>query len=184
MTGMALGAAAAVLAIRSTDIDDNTARGLCREEASPEMPRLSLIVRHPALPITGVTLLLFHLSNAALLPMLSMRVAVSHSSVIPADVYAAATVVISQCVMIPVALFAASRAHKQGYPLLITAALLVLPLRAAVASLYSDSFSMILVQILDGVAAGLLSVAVPGYVVKLLEGSGAALSPALAGSIL
>jgi len=199
MTGMALGAAAAVLAIRSTDIDDNAARGLGREEASSEFPRLLLIVRHPALLITGVTLLLFHLSNAALLPMLSMRVAASHSSAIPAGVYAAATVVISQCVMIPVALFAASRAHKQGYPLLITAALLVLPLRAAVASLYADSFSMIPVQVLDGIAAGLLGVAVPGYVVKMLEGSGhtnagqgfimllqgcgAALSPALAGSI-
>lgn len=199
MTGMALCAAAAVLAIRRADIDDNAARGLRKEEASSEMPRLSLIARHPALLFTGVTLLLFHLSNAALLPMLSMRVAASHSSAIPAGVYAAATVVISQCVMIPVALFAASRAHKQGYPLLITAALLVLPLRAALASAYSGSLSMIPVQMLDGIAAGLLGVAVPGYVVKMLEGSGhtnagqglilllqgsgAALSPALAGSI-
>lgn len=58
---------------------------------------------------------------------------------------------------------------------------------------------MIPVQILDGVAAGLLGVAVPGYIVKLLEGSGhtnagqsfimllqgagAAFSPAMAGTI-
>lgn len=199
MTAMALFAALAVLAIRSADIDDNAARGLGKEDAAPEIPRLSLIVRQPALLILGVTLLLFHLSNAALLPMLSMRVAASHSSTLPAGVYAAATVVISQCVMIPVALFAASRANKQGYLLLITAALLILPVRAAVASAFSGSFSMIPVQIMDGVAAGLLGVAVPGYVVQILEGSGhinagqglimllqgggAALSPALAGNI-
>jgi len=58
---------------------------------------------------------------------------------------------------------------------------------------------MIPVQVLDGLAAGLLGVAVPGYIVKVLEGSGhtnagqgiimlmqgvgAAMSPALAGSV-
>jgi hypothetical protein len=119
----------------------------------------------------GVTLLLFHLANAALLPMLSMRVASAPGGEISAGVYAA-TVVISQLVMIPVALFAAARAEKYGYPLLIAAALIVLPLRAALACTSADPLFMIPVQIMDGVAAGLLGVAVPGYIVKLLEGSG------------
>jgi len=199
MTAMALCAALSVLAIRHDDIDHRLARGLSNDKDQLALPKLSVILRNPAIIITGFTLLLFHLSNAALLPMLSMRAAATQSGPMPAGVYAAATVVISQCVMIPVALFAASRAQKSGYSILITAALLVLPLRAAIASAYPGAYGMIPVQILDGLAAGLLGVAVPGYIVKvlagsghtnagqgtimLMQGAGAAMSPALAGSI-
>ena len=60
-------------------------------------------MKNRALFVTGLTLLLFHLANAALLPMLSMRVAAAPASVNP-GVFAAATVIISQAVMIPVAI--------------------------------------------------------------------------------
>jgi len=199
MTVMALCAALSVLAIRHQDIDNRLARGLSGDETRLVVPGLSVLIRNPAVILTGLTLLLFHLSNAALLPMLSMRAAASHTSAMPVGVYTAATVVISQCVMIPVALLAASHAQKSGYSLLITAALLVLPVRAALASAYPGPYAMIPVQVLDGLAAGLLGVAVPGYIVKVLAGSGhtnagqgiimlmqgvgAAMSPALAGSV-
>ncbi|MET3700205.1 MFS transporter [Citrobacter sp. UYEF32] len=199
MTGMAICATMAVFAIRHEDIDNRVARGLSGSADPAALPKLSVIITHPAVITLGVTLLLFHLANAALLPMLSMRVASAPGGEISAGVYAAATVVISQLVMIPVALFAAARAEKYGYPLLIAAALIVLPLRAALACTSADPLFMIPVQIMDGVAAGLLGVAVPGYIVKLLEGSGhtnagqsfvmllqgagAAFSPGLAGTI-
>ena len=172
MTGMAICATMAVFAIRNDDIDNRVARGLSGSADPAALPKLSVILAHPAVITIGVTLLLFHLANAALLPMLSMRVASAPGGEISAGVYAAATVVISQLVMIPVALFAAARAEKYGYPLLIAAALIVLPLRAALACTSADPLFMIPVQIMDGVAAGLLGVAVPGYIVKLLEGSG------------
>jgi hypothetical protein len=171
MTGMAICATMAVFAIRNDDIDNRVARGLSGSADPAALPKLSVILAHPAVITIGVTLLLFHLANAALLPMLSMRVASAPGGEISAGVYAAATVVISQLVMIPVALFAAARAEKYGYPLLIAAALIVL-LRAALACTSADPLFMIPVQIMDGVAAGLLGVAVPGYIVKLLEGSG------------
>lgn len=199
MTGMAICATLAVFAVRNNDIDNRAARGLRHDDDPATAPRLLAIITHPALIATGVTLMLFHLANAALLPMLSMRVASAPGGEMSAGVYAAATVIISQLVMIPVALFTAARAGRYGYPLLITAALLVLPLRAALASLSAGPLFMIPVQILDGVGAGLLGVAVPGYIVKLLEGSGhtnagqsfimllqgigAAFSPAMAGTI-
>nr|WP_227983072.1 MFS transporter [Dickeya poaceiphila] len=200
MTGMAICATIAVFAIRNNDIDNRVARGLSGCGNSATVPNLSAIITNPVVMITGVTLMLFHLANAALLPMLSMRVASTpDGGEMSAGVYAAATVIISQLVMIPVALFAAARAEKYGYPLLITAALIVLPLRAALACASAGPLFMIPVQVLDGVAAGLLGVAVPGYIVKLLEGSGhtnagqsfvmllqgigAAFSPALAGNI-
>ena len=200
MTAMALLTAAAVLAIRERDIDHAVARGLTSAQETASVPRLSVLARHPALLITGVTLLLFHLSNAALLPMLSMRVATAtNTGAINPGLYAAATVVISQCVMIPVALYTAARVGKVGYRRPIMLALLVLPFRAAIAAGFAEPLAMIPVQIMDGVAAGILGVALPGYVVSLLkgtghvnagqsiimfmQGAGAAFSPALAGFI-
>lgn len=101
--------------------------------------------------------------------------------------------------MVPDALFAARRAARIGYLPLITAALCILPVRAAIASAGSDFIYMAVVQILDGLAAGLMGVAVPGYIVRLLngrghtnagqsfimlmQGAGATLSPAIAGSV-
>ncbi|EJY8332969.1 MFS transporter [Cronobacter sakazakii] len=201
MTGMAVFTALCVLAIREQDIDHDVARGIEKNDQAHAVPQLSVLLRNPVLITTGLTLLLlFHLGNAALLPMLSMRVASTGSSLWSPGLYAAATVVISQCVMIPVALFTASQAQRYGYRRLILIALIVLPVRAALAASFAGPLSVIPVQILDGVAAGILGVAVPGYIVNalrgsghvnagqsvimLMQGAGAAFSPALAGSIV
>ncbi|ORM75801.1 MFS transporter [Pantoea eucrina] len=198
MTAMALLTSLAILAIRGKDIDHQAARGL-DASAGGAVPRLSDLTRNAPLMTTGITLLLFHLANAALLPMLSMRVAASPGGMNP-GVYAAATVIISQAVMIPVALWTAARAETLGYQRLIMLPLLLLPLRAVLAASFTDPWLMIPVQILDGIAAGTLGVAVPGYIVQLLRGSGhvnagqsavmlmqgagAAFSPALTGMIV
>ncbi|MBW1214554.1 MFS transporter (plasmid) [Pantoea allii] len=170
---MAVFAAIATMAIRGQDINHEVARGL--EDNQSHKPTLSLwiLARKPALLITGLTLLLFHLANAALLPMLSMRVASSTGPhAVDPGLYAAATVVISQLVMIPVAIYVSRRVDKIGYRHLIMTALLMMPLRALIAAEFPETLFVIPVQILDGIAAGILGVAVPGYIVSLLRGSG------------
>lgn len=78
-------------------------------------------------------------------------------------------------------------------------ALLVLPVRGLLAATMPPSWSILPVQVLDGIGAGLLGVATPGVVARLMEGSGrfnaglgavmtcqglgAALSPTLGGWI-
>lgn len=187
----------ALTGIRSSDIDDNAARGL-ESGASAQIPDFSVLAKNKPLLITGLTLLLFHLANAALLPMLSMRVAAAPGAVNP-GLYAAATVIISQLVMIPVAIWTAGRIDRVGYWRLIMLALLVMPVRAALAASSAAPLMMVPVQILDGVAAGVLGVVVPSFiavllrgnghvnagqsVVMLMQGVGAAMSPALTGMI-
>jgi len=187
----------ALTGIRSSDIDDNAARGL-ESGASAQVPDFSVLAKNKPLLITGLTLLLFHLANAALLPMLSMRVAAAPGAVNP-GLYAAATVIISQLVMIPVAIWTAGRIDRVGYWRLIMLALLVMPVRAALAASSAAPLMMVPVQILDGVAAGVLGVVVPSFIVVLLrgnghvnagqsvvmlmQGAGAAMSPALTGMI-
>jgi MFS family permease len=187
----------ALLAIRNQDIDNDAARGI--QSAVPQpLPGLSVLTKNRARLITGLTLMLFHLANAALLPMLSMRVAAAPGAMNP-GLYAAATVIISQAVMIPVAIWVARRIDKYGYWRLIMLALLIMPLRAALAASTAAPLMMVPVQILDGAAAGLLGVVVPGFIVALLcdsghvnagqsivmlmQGVGASMSPALTGTI-
>ena len=200
MTVMALLATACVMGIRERDIDNRLARGLNAEASNAALPRLSMLLREPALLIGGITVLLFHLGNAALLPMLSVRAAASPEAGINPGVFAAATVIISQAVMIPAELYAARKAQCAGYISLITAALCILPVRAVVASLGDGIGFMPVIQILDGMSAGLLGVAVPGFVVSvlngkghtnagqsfilLMQGAGAALGPAMTGTLI
>ena len=187
----------ALLAIRNGDIDNDAARGLSSSASLP-VPGFAVLIKNRALFVTGLTLLLFHLANAALLPMLSMRVAAAPASINP-GLYAAGTVIISQAVMIPVAIWVANRIDRYGYWRLIMLALLVMPVRAALAASTDAPLMMIPVQILDGLAAGILGVAVPSFIVVLLRGSGhvnagqsvvmlmqgvgASMSPALTGTI-
>ncbi|MFS2057837.1 MFS transporter [Kosakonia cowanii] len=200
MLVMAFGALMAVLAIRENDIDHRVARGLNPEEALGEIPSLFTLLKIPALTITGLTLMLFHLSNAAQLPMLSMQVASGHNATLfNPGAYAAMTVVIAQGVMIPVALMVSRYAQRYGYEKLILIALIILPVRAMTAALWPSPWAAIPVQIFDGVSAGILGVAVPGFIASLLNGTGhvnagqalvmlmqgfgAAISPSLAGTV-
>lgn len=187
----------ALTGIRRSDIDDDAARGL-ESGASAQVPDFSVLAQNKPLLITGLTLLMFHLANAALLPMLSMRIAAAPGSVNP-GLYAAATVIISQMVMIPVAIWTAARIDRVGYWRLIMLALLIMPVRAALAASSAAPLMMVPVQILDGFAAGVLGVVVPSFIVVLLRGNGhvnagqsvvmlmqgvgAAMSPALTGMI-
>lgn len=187
----------ALLAIRNKDIDNNAARGLASSEPQA-VPGFAVLIKNRALFITGLTLLLFHLANAALLPMLSMRIAAAPATMNP-GLFAAATVIISQAVMIPVAIWVSGRIERYGYWRLILLALLIMPVRAALAASTDAPLMMVPVQIMDGLAAGILGVVVPSFIVVLLRGSGhinagqsvvmlmqgggAAMSPALTGAI-
>jgi hypothetical protein len=73
MTSTTLLTLCALLAIRNSDIDNDAARGLSSSASLP-VPGFAVLMKNRALFVTGLTLLLFHLANAALLPMLSMRV--------------------------------------------------------------------------------------------------------------
>ncbi|MNI70371.1 Major Facilitator Superfamily protein [compost metagenome] len=111
--------------------------------------------------------------------------------------YTALTIIVAQLVMVPVALMAGRHAKRHGYWRLVMLACCVLPLRGLLAAIWPSPWALIPVQIMDGIAAGLLGVALPGLVASLLCGSGhvnaglgaimaiqgigAALSPAVAG---
>lgn len=199
MALMAVGSLVCICKIRPQDIDHDVARGLEKnaDHAGAGLSAVEVISRSRPLLLLAITMMLFHLGNAAMLPLLGQAI-VSQGLADP-SAFTALTIVVAQLVMIPVALLAGRLAVRQGYWVLIMAALLVLPLRGLVAGSWNSAWALIPVQLLDGVGAGLLGVALPGLVAQILRGSGhvnsglgavmtiqgvgAALSPALAGLI-
>src|SRR5581483_6070316 len=97
------------------------------------------------------------------------------------------------------AIAAMRMAETQGYWLVLLISFAALPIRGVVAAYLLNHWGVYPVQILDGVGAGLQSVAVPGLVAKILDrtgrvnagqgavmtvqGIGASLSPAIGGWI-
>lgn len=160
-------------AINPAHIDYAAARGLderrLRHGGSP-VQRIRMLFRNRALFAVALTLFFFHLGNAALLPLLGQS-AVARFSVNGAA-YTAGTVILAQATMILVALRGARMAQSRGYGLLFVIALAALPLRGAIAGLWDSPWNIVPVQILDGVGAGLLGVATPGIIARLLQGSG------------
>ena len=90
-------------------------------------------------------------------------------------------------------------AEKSGYWMVLLISFAALPIRGLIAAGYIDQWGVYPVQMLDGIGAGLQSVAVPGLVARILSGTGrvnvgqgavmtaqgigASLSPALGGWI-
>lgn len=169
MAAMAVASIGAALAIKPNDIDHAAARGAASGEAS-ESGGFRVILETPALLLLGVVLLLFHLGNAAMLPLLGQSL-VSQGAGDP-SAYTSATIIVAQLTMIPVALYASVLAEKRGYWFVFMIALLALPIRGVIAAFVTGPIGLVPVQMLDGVGAGMLGVAVPGLVARILSGSG------------
>lgn len=195
MAAMALFSLVALWFVDPKKIDYNAARG-ASAKAGDKVKGLSVLVTSKPLLILALTLLLFHLGNAAMLPLLGQSLAAQGAD---PSAYTSATIIVAQLTMIPMALAAAWIAQKRGYWLVFILALVALPIRGGIAALVDGPVGLAPVQMLDGVGAGLLGVAVPGLVARVMAGTGrvnlaiggvmtmqgvgAALSPALGGMI-
>lgn len=194
---MAVLALLCIRRIRPQEIDYNAARGLESHATVSDSGHAvwkSLLQSRPLLMLAAI-MMLFHLANAAMLPLLGQTMV--SQGLVNASLFTALTVMIAQLVMIPMALLAGRYAEQFSYERLVTLALLALPVRGVIASTWNSPWAVVPVQLLDGVGAGLLGVALPGLVAKMLQGSGhfnvglgfvltiqglgAALSPAMAG---
>jgi MFS family permease len=159
----------ATLRIDPRAIDHRAARGAARKDDAP-VANFAVLLRSKELMVLGATLTLFHLGNAAMLPLLGQAVVARGGS--DPSAYTAATIIVAQATMVPMALFAARLAEERGYWLVFLLALIALPIRGATASLVTGPWGLGPVQILDGVGAGILGVAVPGLVARILAGTG------------
>lgn len=163
----------AVFLIRERDIDHAAARGLEDDSATDSTSHAEgfrALLRHRPILILAAALACFHLGNGAMLPLYGLAV-VAHGHGNPA-VFTALTIVVAQGVMILAAIVATRLAQRLGYWPVLLIAFAVLPVRGLIAGSVIQQWGVWPVQALDGIGAGLQSVAVPGLVAHLLAGTG------------
>jgi MFS family permease len=184
-----------VMMIPKESIDDRIARGMTDDGEKEKISAWRVLLECKPLLILAAALGLFHLGNAAMLPLYGLAV-VSAQHGEPAS-FVAMTIVVAQAVMILASLVAMRLAEKQGLWLVLLIAFLALPVRGLIAAYLIKQWGVFPVQALDGIGAGLQSVAVPCLVARIrngtghvnvgqgavmtVQGVGASLSPAIGG---
>ena len=136
--------------------------------ARPE-PLFKALEHKPVL-IFALSLLFFHLGNAAMLPLLGLRLArLGHGD---ATQWMSACVIVAQFGMIGVALVAGQIAERHGKVPLFLFACCVLVARGIIAAFGEAPLWLVPIQILDALGAGTLGVITPTLVADLSWGSG------------
>ncbi|MEJ8631246.1 MFS transporter [Sphingomonas sp. I4] len=164
-----------VLSIPERAIDHRAARGLEGKEGEDDQDGgqaegfKALLSNKPML-ILAAALACFHLGNGAMLPLYGMAVVGAGKG--DAAMFTATTVMVAQAVMIVASLVAMKVAAGRGYWLVLLISFAALPLRGFLAGSFIEHWGVWPVQALDGIGAGLQSVAVPGLVACLLSGTG------------
>jgi MFS family permease len=170
---MAAASFASILAIPERAIDHDLARGL--HEAGADKPQdtpsgLGVLLTNRPLLVFAICVLLFHLSNAAMLPLVGQKLALQDKNM--GTSLMSACIVAAQIVMVPFAMLVGARADRWGHKRFFLAALSILPIRGALYTLSDNPFWLVGVQLLDGVGAGIFGAIFPVIVADLMRNTG------------
>jgi MFS family permease len=159
-------AATSVLLIRERDLNERLATGLTREDERPV--KWTTLLRDRVVLFLFISIFLFHLANAPILPTVALYVKKLGGS----DDLMTATVLTAQMVMVPVALLAGKYGDLWGRKPVMAIAFWVLPLRILSYSFVSTPSAVVWLQSLDGIGAGIYGVAVVALSADLTRGKG------------
>jgi MFS family permease len=172
LAGMALLSIVSVLTIDADAIDYNRARGLHDgPSASREKPSgLSVLMSSRRLMIFCLCCVIFHLANAAMLPLVGEKLTLQDQN--EGTALMSACIVAAQAVMVPMAMLVGRKADIWGRKPLFLAGFAILSLRGFLYPLSDDRYWLFAVQSLDGVGAGLYGALFPLIVADLTRGTG------------
>ncbi|HVT10296.1 MAG TPA: MFS transporter [Polyangia bacterium] len=163
-------AAASVAAIRAADVDE--ARGAGDGDRpttiSLETQTLRELFRNRAVLAVFAATALFHLANAPAMPLVALQVKSLHGT----DRQVAMVVLVAQAVMIPVALLAGWGCARWGRKATFAIGFLALPVRIFLYSLARAPGTLLALQALDGIGAGIYGVAIVAVCADLTQGKG------------
>ncbi|SLM46863.1 conserved membrane protein of unknown function [Nitrospira japonica] len=177
VSGIAVASVISVWFIREEDIDHDLARGAV-PHVSPEQgdgqaglfSGFRALLHNRILLIFALSTTLFHFANAAMLPLAGQLL--SRHDEAGAPLYMTACIIAAQIVMIPVAAAAGILAERWGRKPVLCIGFAALPIRGFLYTLSDDSWFIVVVQLLDGIGAGVLGVLWVTVVADLTQGSG------------
>jgi MFS family permease len=161
----------ALAQIRSADIDPDLARGGTRHRESGRwFEAFADMARSRALLVFVSAIVLFQLSNAALLPIM----AGSLTNRVPES----AAMIVAICILAPqfvvaaIAPWVGRLAQSIGRRPLLTLCFLPLCIRSAMFATSPEPLLIVAVQLLDGISAAILGVLVPLIIADITRGTG------------
>lgn len=169
-----LGAAsiATVLALRPGVVDHAVARGLSHGPAAgtdPPAPLRTLFASRGLVAFTAAVTL-FHLANAAMLPLLGQTMALRNPGA--GTPLLSLAILTAQAVMVPIALLVGARTDRWGRKPFYLVAFAVLAVRGALCATLDGGAALIATQILDGIGAGITGSLFPIVVADMTRGTG------------
>jgi MFS family permease len=169
---MAAASIVSVFAVPRAAIDHERARGLhdLTIEDAEQPSGLKVLVTSRPLLLFAICAVLFHLANAAMLPLVGQKLALQDRNA--GTSLMSVCIVAAQIIMVPMAILVGRKANYWGRKPLFLAGLLVLCLRGLLYPLSDNPYWLVGVQFLDGVGAGLYGALFPLIVADLMEGTG------------
>jgi MFS family permease len=171
LAAMAVASIFATLSIPADAIDHDVARGLEGDAERHDKPSgFQVLLTCKPLLIFAVATVLFHFSNAAMLPLVGQKLALVNREL--GTTLMSVCIVAAQMVMVPVAIMVGRNADAWGRKPIFAVALAVLALRGALYPLSDNPYWLVGVQLLDGVGAGIFGALFPLVVADLTRGTG------------
>jgi predicted MFS family arabinose efflux permease len=161
----------ALRAMSANEIDPERCHGgVMRPRDNRPSPKLADLLRQRPLLILAGCVMLFHLANSAMLPLMASVVTMRSSQW--------ATVLIAACIVVPQVVVAAlspmigRRAQSWGRRPLLLLGFAALPVRGILFATVQDPNLLVAVQLLDGLTAAVFGVMVPLIIADATRGTG------------
>jgi predicted MFS family arabinose efflux permease len=162
----------ALRAMSANEIDPERAHGGAMRARDNRPPKnfADLLRQRPLLILAGCVML-FHLANSAMLPLMG-SVVTMRSSGQWATALIAACIVVPQLVVAALSPWVGRKAQSWGRRPLLLLGFAALPIRGILFATVKDPNLLVAVQLLDGLTASVLGVMVPLIIADLTRGTG------------
>jgi predicted MFS family arabinose efflux permease len=161
----------ALRAMSANEIDPERAHGAPpRRRDNRPPPKFADLLRQRPLLILAGCVMLFHLANSAMLPLMGSVVTMRSSQW--ATVLIAACIVVPQLVVAALSPWVGRRAEIWGRRPLLLIGFAALPVRGILFATVKDPNLLVAVQLLDGLTASVFGVMVPLIIADLTRGTG------------
>ena len=168
---LAIPALLALRQIRECDVDPIRADGgIDACDPSQHATHLGRLLRAPALIVLTTCVMLFHLANSAMLPLVGSDVTMRSSQWATALV--AACIIAPQLVVAAISPTVGQLAQTWGRRPLLLIGFAALPLRGALLAWTNDPYMIVAVQTLDGISGAVMGVLIPLALADISRGTG------------
>ena len=159
----------AVCVIREKDIDHELARGADKDDDTTDNTGVRALLTNKNILLFTIAVALFHLANAAMLPLVGQKMGLADKQ--NSSLYLSAAIIIAQGVMVFVASYS-GKASENGRKKVLMIAFLLLPVRAILFAFIDNPYWLTAIQLIDGIGAGIFGVVSIIMIADLSKGTG------------